>query len=191
MTELKRGIDNTRHEMDYTVQSPATLLKASIISAVLAAAILITIILPAEYGIDPTGAGEAIGLMPLANLNNTDSSSEQVEMPENSEWREDSATIVVPAGKGLEYKFYLVKGNVMRYDWLSTDGELYFDFHGEPEGDTTGYFESYTVSTAEQVRGTFTASFAGTHGWYWKNKSQAPISVTLTTQGQYKVLGIK
>ncbi len=191
MTELKRGIDNARPEMDYTVQSPATLLKASIISAVLASAILITIILPAEYGIDPTGAGEAIGLMPLANLNNTDSSSEQVEMPENSEWREDSATIVVPAGKGLEYKFYLVKGNVMRYDWLSTDGELYFDFHGEPEGDTTGYFESYTVSTAEQVRGTFTASFAGTHGWYWKNKSQSPISVTLTTQGQYKVLGIK
>ena len=189
MTELKHT-DDTRHEMDHTIQSPATLLKASIISAVLASVILISIILPAEYGIDPTGVGEAIGLMPLVTIN-TDNSSELVEMPQDSDWQEDSATIVVPAGKGLEYKFYLVKGDAMRYDWSSTDGELYFDFHGEPEGDTTGYFESYTVSTADKVRGTFNASFDGTHGWYWKNKSQAPITVTLRTQGQYKVLGIK
>ncbi len=190
MTELKHT-DDARHEMDYTVQSPAALLKASVISAVLAAVILIAIILPAEYGIDPTGVGAATGLMPLANSTDTDSASGSVEMPRTAEWREDSATIVVPAGKGLEYKFYLVKGEAMRYDWFSTDGELYFDFHGEPEGDTTGYFESYSVSTADKVRGTFTASFDGTHGWYWKNKSQSPISVTLSTQGQYEVLGIK
>ncbi|MCH8313601.1 MAG: hypothetical protein IID17_11515 [Nitrospinae bacterium] len=68
---------------------------------------------------------------------------------------------------------------------------LFFDFHGEPQGDTTGYFESYTVSTANNARGSFTASFEGSHGWYWGNKGQINIVVTLKTEGNYKIIGIK
>ncbi len=91
----------------------------------------------------------------------------------------------------MEYKFHLVKGDALRYDWSASEGEIYFDFHGEPDGDTTGYFESYTVSTADNVRGTFTASFDGAHGWYWENKGQSPIVVSLNTKGTYEVIGMK
>lgn len=73
------------------------------------------------------------------------------------EYQEDSVAITVPAQAGLEYKFHLVKGDTMRYAWASTDDELFFDFHGQPESDTRGYFESYTVSTADNVRGSLTA----------------------------------
>ena len=77
------------------------------------------------------------------------------------------------------------------HEWSSNEIELYFAFHGEPAGDTTGYFESYTVGTAASIRGTFTALFEGSHGWYWENKTQLPIVVELNTQGTYDVIGIK
>jgi len=98
---------------------------------------------------------------------------------------------MVPAGKGLEYKFYLLQGETLRYEWDSAGQNIFFDFHGEPEGDTTGFFESYTVSSADKVRGSLTASFTGSHGWYWKNENLAPVDVTLLTEGSYKVLGRK
>ena len=37
------------------------------------------------------------------------------------------------------------------HEWL-TDGESYFDLHGEPEGDTTGYFESYAIATTNEMK---------------------------------------
>ena len=37
---------------------------------VVAAIILVTAVLPAEYGLDPLGTGEALGLTPLAGVMN-------------------------------------------------------------------------------------------------------------------------
>ena len=62
---------------------------------------------------------------------------------------------------------------------------------GKPQGDTTDYFESYTVSTANNVRGSFTATFEGSHGWYWKNKGQSNVVVTLQTEENYQIIVIK
>jgi hypothetical protein len=42
--------------------SNAQLLKATGVALISAAAILVTIVLPAEYGIDPTGIGQRLGL---------------------------------------------------------------------------------------------------------------------------------
>lgn len=55
-----------------TLVSPAdaasrrSLLKATAASAAVAAALLVTVVLPAEYGIDPTGIGDRLGLTALA-----------------------------------------------------------------------------------------------------------------------------
>jgi len=151
-------------------------------------------ILPAEFGTDPTGLGKMMRLTQLSGQTSTaQAATTQVAStkPTLSD-QEDSVDISIPAGKGLEYKFYLVGGDAMRYGWSTKGGELlYFDFHGEPQGDTTGYFESYTISTANNVRGSFTASFEGSHGWYWKNKGHTDIVVTLQTEGSYKIIGLK
>ena len=45
--------------------SKNTLIKATVASVVAAAIILILVVLPAEYGIDPTGIGGATGLTQL------------------------------------------------------------------------------------------------------------------------------
>lgn len=187
LTELEHT-GEAQHELDHTVQSTTTLLKASAFAGLLAAVVLISAILPAEYGIDPTGIGKTMGLIPLASKVTP---VQGVQTEQDLTYQENSVNITVPARSGLEYKFHLVKGDAMRYAWSSTESALFYDFHGEPDGDTSGYFESYTVSTSNNVRGTFTASFDGSHGWYWKNETQLPIVVTLKTEGQYKIIGIK
>ncbi|HYW14589.1 MAG TPA: hypothetical protein VE891_00355 [Allosphingosinicella sp.] len=40
--------------------------RATLIAAGVAAAILVTTVLPAEYGVDPTGVGRVLGLTPWA-----------------------------------------------------------------------------------------------------------------------------
>jgi hypothetical protein len=44
------------------------LLRSTLIAAGVAAALLVTVVLPAEYGIDPTGAGRALGLAQMGEI---------------------------------------------------------------------------------------------------------------------------
>ncbi|MEH6451446.1 MAG: hypothetical protein V7782_00240 [Psychromonas sp.] len=189
MTQIKEKTV-TQHEIEHTLPSTLTLIKSSVFAGIFAAIVLTVAILPAEYDIDPTGIGAMLGLTQLAKpelavtakvtTNNT-----------NTEFQQHSRKIIIPAGKGLEYKFNANKGDAIRYSWKSTSGDLFFDFHGEPEDDITGYFESYAVSTGSKLKGTFTAPFDGSHGWYWKNKSSSPITVVVKTEGHYELVGIK
>jgi len=99
----------------------------------------------------------------------------------------DTVVVVVPARKGLEYKLLMDKYAHMEYEWSTDGAALYFDFHGEPEGDTSGYFESFAITTSKRMKGSLTAPFAGSHGWYWKNETNAPVKVTLSVKGSYKL----
>lgn len=104
--------------------------------------------------------------------------------------REDSINITIPARGDKEYKFYLAQGASLEYAWQTNATALFFDFHGEPAGDTSGYFKSYKKSTDSQSSGSLTASFAGTHGWYWKNNSSSPVNIVLKTKGEYQRLDL-
>src|SRR5215217_4805172 len=44
------------------------LIRSTLIAAGVAAALLVTIVLPAEYGIDPTGVGRALGLAEMGEI---------------------------------------------------------------------------------------------------------------------------
>ena len=103
----------------------------------------------------------------------------------------DSVSITFSAGESKEYKFHLLKDALLEYSWTTTGGKLFFDFHGDPKGDTTGSFQSFKKSTRSKSSGSLTAPFEGAYGWYWKNKGSEPITVTLKTRGGYKILGIR
>ncbi len=175
------------------IQSSKTLLKASIIAAIIAAIVLVLIILPAEYNIDPTGFGKAIGLTRLSSTENI-TKQEDTSSSDSTNTiakQQDTVTIEVLSGKGLEYKLFLEQYQKLEYTW-NTDGKaIYFDFHGEPQGDTTGFFESFTIATSNKMQGTLTTPFAGSHGWYWRNDSDTTITITLETKGMYKIIGLK
>ncbi len=124
-----------------------------------------------------------------ATLANAPSVAEIAQRRQTPGVRSDTVKIDIPAGKGLEYKLLMDESVHLEYEW-STEGEaLYFDFHGEPKGDTTGYFESFSITTSNTMKGSLTTPFAGSHGWYWKNKTNSPITVTLSTKGDYQIKG--
>jgi hypothetical protein len=189
MTQLKETTA-TQHEIEHTLPSVRTLVKTTVFAGVFGAIVLTTAILPAEYNIDPTGMGAALGLTQLANPAPVEQ-AKPVVTKTLGEFQEHSNKVTIPAGKGLEYKFNADKGAAIRYSWKSFSEALFFDFHGEPKGDTTGFFESYAVSTGTKVKGTLTTPFEGSHGWYWQNNSTSPITVLVKTEGHYELIGIK
>jgi hypothetical protein len=177
---------------DQHMISKKALLQGVLGAAALAAVALVTVILPAEYGIDPIGAGKMFGLDKIAATDDgtavIDKSASVIDVAAE---REDEVVINIAPDKGLEYKLHMMPGAKLQHSWTVEDGDLYFDFHGEPQGDTTGYFESFTISTASDVSGLFYAPFEGSHGWYWKNKSDRPLVIKLKTKGNYNILGLK
>lgn len=177
--------------VNHPVPSGTALLKAAVIATAIAVAALIIAILPAEYNIDPTGLGEKMGLTQLAPKPKVIAREESSKKRPKGGFMSDRVEVIIPAGKGQEYKFHLLKGSPMLYSWNSMGVPLYFDFHGEPDGDTSGYFESYTESTASEVKGSFKAPFDGSHGWYWENRTDEAVSIILSTQGQYEIIGLK
>ena len=169
-------------------QSKTNLLKSILFSLIVAAVILITVILPAEFGIDHTGIGSMLGL---------DAFNNPIESPAvvgrsgegQLEFRQDKVEILIPANSGLEYKFFLEMHSNINYEWNSVSS-LYFDMHGEPEGDTTGYFESYGASITNEMKGSVTVPFSGSHGWYWRNDTDEDVTISLKTYGNYNVIGV-
>jgi len=170
----------------------AALIKYTISSVIFAVVILVTIILPAEYNIDPTGIGHKLGLTVFNNTEATTSDSlSSKETSKKSADATETIEVVVPAGRGVEYKFVMAQYQKLEYEWITDGTALYFDLHGEPEGDTTGYFESYAIATLGEMKGSFTAPFSGVHGWYWKNTSELPVTVQLIVKGEYAKHGLK
>lgn len=165
--------------------STNVLVKSTIAASVIALVVFVCFILPAEYNIDPTHIGEKLGLTDLA---------QDVAPAVGIELHEQNQHVIeltIPAGKGIEYKFQMNQYDKMTYEWITDSQPLYFDLHGEPEGDTTDYFESYAIATLPEMKGSFTSPFAGSHGWYWKNTSDNPVAVQLIVKGQFTVIGLK
>ena len=48
--------------------SSRQLIKSTVIAAAAAAVILVTVVLPAEYGVDPTRIGKALGLASMGEI---------------------------------------------------------------------------------------------------------------------------
>jgi hypothetical protein len=202
-------------EMIHPILTKKQIIKATVIAIFTGALLLICAVLPAEYGIDPTGAGKAFGFkklyispdsvgstivmsnsFPLIRREEA-GSGPQVKRPVEAdnpaplkqyEEREDSVQVIIPAGKGKEYKILMLKYARATYEWKTDKGVLYFDCHGEvkqAQETEDEYFESYAVGYSNNIVGTLLAPYEGTHGWYFRNKSQSDIVVTIRMKGQY------
>lgn len=206
-------------EMNHPILEKSKIIKATIISLLVGAVLLVVAVLPAEYGIDPTGAGKLLGFSRLyvPESNQTDAlgamvstanlpliklekagSGPDVPRPVEADYpapetqlatREDETKVIVPAGKGIEFKINMLKYGTMKYEWTTANNEvLYFDFHGEvkqKEEVKEVYFESYTISNSHNMVGTFLAPYEGKHGWFFRNTNTEDVVVNLRLKGQY------
>lgn len=191
--------------------SRSELFRASIVAVLVAFILLITAVLPAEAGIDPTGIGRHLGLTTLGEgkRGGIASSAMQVEPPVGTAapvvvptaqppaapaanaFRTDELTLVLQPGEGAEIKAVMRAGEQMLYGWNADKGELFFDFHGEAKGAPSSEFTSFEKGSKSTAEGVFEAPFEGTHGWYWKNRGDGVVTVTLKTSGVYESIGRK
>lgn len=184
--------------------SPATLAKASAGAAVAAALVFTLFVLPAETGIDPTGVGSALGLTamaadpePAAEEGGTvsldpaagPSAQSQASIAKATPFRSDEMTVVLAPHRGTEVKAYMEKGDSFVFRWEAKGGSVKLDMHGEPPNAAEDEFASYWQDKdIKEAQGSFTAPFAGTHGWYWRNNGETPVTVTVRTTGFYTKL---
>lgn len=59
---------NTNIPSDRELPSTSKLIKSTILAAIVAGALLVTVVMPAEYGIDPTGLAEMTGLKRMGEI---------------------------------------------------------------------------------------------------------------------------
>lgn len=176
--------------------SKRELAKGAGIALAIATVVLTTAVLPAEYGIDPTRIGGLLGLTALRGAESTDvapapqpvatSPSGTLAAAQKPAYRVDTKRIILPPGEGLEIKTRLEKGAALIYSWKTDGGVVNHDFHGEPADAKGDEFESFIrEGGVSESRGVLIAPFSGTHGWYWGNKTDAPVVVTLEASGFY------
>lgn len=182
------------------------LVKATVTAIGAAGALLVGVILPAEYAIDPTGVGRALGLtkmgevkQQLANEVAADNaatapttkatvpaaaSTEAVVQPAATvDGRSDVASLTLEPGQGAEIKATMGKGLRLTYDWSVVGGAVNYDTHADAPGIDYHRYDKGQNSTGEQ--GELAAPFDGKHGWFWRNRGPVPVTVTLRTQGNY------
>ncbi len=205
-------MDKQEKENQY-VMTKKQLLKSVLLAVIIGFGVFLVAVLPASYGKDPLGTGELFGFSKLYNDNDTqqpivqkhlkieklgsDSSvSKPIEAndsPPESQYlkRTDTIKIVVPAKKGIEYKFKAKKYASIKYEWFTINKEIiYLDFHGEVKQDNSPkdvFYESYTLAYSNNMAGTFTAPFNGKHGWYFRNEYDQDIQLFIILNGEYKL----
>ena len=184
--------------------------RSVVIALVVAAVILVTAVLPAEYGIDPTGIGRALGLTELnaaptrsfevKDVLAGNAGVREVEVPDFNDpvplpnpavhQSEDRAietrtmTITLPPDGETEIKTVLRESKVVVYHWETDRGAIYCDLHGhDPEAGSEFFVRYREDQEGSNVTGSLVAPFGGEHGWYWLNYNDFPVTITLTVTG--------
>lgn len=196
------------------------LVRSTILAAVGAGALLVAVILPSEYGIDPTGIGRVFGLtemgeikMQLAEEAAADAALDaqtvstarvtapapaaapgvapaeappQASTAATTAARTDEMRVALAPGEGAEIKVAAARGSRITFDWSVAGGHVNYDTHADAPGISYHGYGKGRESTGE--RGELVAAFDGSHGWFWRNRSGAPVTVTLRTEGGYTAI---
>jgi hypothetical protein len=182
-----------------------------VIALVVAAIVLVVAVLPAEYGIDPTGIGRLLGLNELnapatrtievKDVIGGNERVREVEIPgfnepvplpnpavhqsEDRPIQTRTMTITLEEGEQTEVKTVLRASKVIVYHWETDGGLVYCDLHGHDPAAGQDFFVRYREDQegATNVTGSLVAPFDGEHGWYWLNLHDGPVKITLTVTG--------
>jgi hypothetical protein len=192
--------------------STAQLLKSTVIAAAAAAVILVTVVLPAEYGVDPTRIGKLLGLASMGEIKaqlakeaETDRLKELQDKGKRNDRSSliegligvfvasaqaqtakpawtDKVSVTLAPGEGAEIKLVMQKDAVAEFAWTVAGGRVNYDLHGDGGGQSVSYKKDRAVPGHE---GSLKAQFTGNHGWFWRNRGKQNVTVTLLVRGGY------
>lgn len=183
--------------------SSAKLVKSTGIAAVIATALLVTVVLPAEYGVDPTRVGSLLGLTEMGRIKMqlaaeaeaeeaglatsasapaavTTTPAEAASTPTGQ--RTDETVITLAPDQGAEIKLVMEEGARVDFTWTSSGGAINYDTHADRPGTP---YHGYGKGSEQRVEGELVAAFTGSHGWFWRNRTGEPVTITLRTEGAY------
>ena len=141
-----------------------------------ASAVFVALVLPAEFGVDPSGVGRALGLAGLSGR------AEGGYQPRPGALARDRREFHLAPFESVELKYHLDAGRGLAYSWTAS-GEVVFDLHAEPAGAAEGYAESFAQGRSDADSGIYEAPYDGIHGWFWENRGAVAVMVKLDTAG--------
>ena len=195
---------NNNSQSNGELPSTKKLFKSTILAIGIAAIILVTTVLPAEYGIDPYGVGDILGLTKMGEikvtlseelaaleasnqLNSINESKQVVKSVSDSSSNQSNLIsqkseiiISLKPNEGRELKVYLKKGDQISYNWR-TDGEV-INFNAHTD---SGEHHTYSEGSKDSDKGILEAFCDGRHGWWWRNRTTEVVTITLQVDGNY------
>lgn len=100
-------------------------------------------------------------------------------------WRDELVFTLAPT-EAKEIKLVMAAGEVATFDWDADGAGVNYSQHGDDGAEQEVRFEEGRAAPGQD--GTMTAPFAGNHGWFWRNRGDAPVTVTLRVSGGYSEL---
>ncbi|GLZ87946.1 hypothetical protein Pres01_39970 [Metapseudomonas resinovorans] len=227
---------NTKLPTLNELPSSAQLLRSTVTALITAGVLLVTVVMPSEYAIDPTGVGRVLGLTQMGEIKlqlaeeavadeavaakaepasaDTAPAVAAVEPTTPSaptpakaapaptqtapvEAQQPAAepqvtglqhemSVTLSPNQGAEIKLEMKKGAKVNYLWSANGGAVNYDTHGDPYGAPRDFYHGYGKGRAtSEDSGVLEAAFDGKHGWFWRNRTNKPVTVTLRTQGDY------
>ena len=191
--------------------STAKLIKSTILAAATAGVLLVTVVMPSEYGIDPTGVGNALGLKRMGEIKVSLAEEAAADKAKDAQsvavaevtpvvaevkpepqtqvaTQSHEMTVTLAPDEGTEIKVAMNKGATVSYEWWTDGAKANFDIHGDSKELQINY-HNYSKGSSVRESGELVADFDGSHGWFWRNRTKAPLTVTIKTDGEYSSIG--
>ncbi len=195
--------------------SSKQLLRSTILATISALILLVAVVLPAEYGIDPTGIGAVLRLTDMGAIKQklaveaaADSAATASAAPAQAmgaapglaaaNAAQPVAAAAAAAKPKLEWRdetpFTLTPGEGTEIKLkMAQGGKAHYSWvvaggvvNFDTHGDAPGKSISYEKGRAvASDEGVLEAAFTGNHGWYWRNRGQSSVKVILRTRGDY------
>lgn len=121
----------------------------------------------------PVSASEPAVLVPDAGVAPTDTGGTPA-------WRDELVFSLAPS-EAKEIKLVMAASDVATFEWISEGGGVNYTQHGDDGGANEVRFEDGRAAPGQE--GTMTAPFAGNHGWFWRNRGDATVTVTFRVGG--------
>lgn len=189
--------------------------RSTLIALAAAIVLLVTVVLPAEYAIDPTGIGRMLGLTEMGEIKAQlaqeaaiDAAAEEAPAPVGATGAGSVAAQQLPAAAQPaaspapapaaawrdEMRVTLEPGQGSEVKLVMKSGEqAEFSWMAEGgvvnfdmHGDGGGQSISYEKGrNVPSDEGVIEAAFEGNHGWFWRNRGDEDVNVIIRARGQY------
>lgn len=196
--------------------SSRQLVRSTILAAVSALVLLVAVVLPAEYGIDPTGIGRVLRMTEMGDIKKQLAAEAAADATASAAPAQASGTTpgmgsanaaqppaaaVVAAAPKVEWRdekpFTLIPGEGTEIKLTMAQGaKAHYSWvveggevNFDTHGDAPGKSISYEKGRGVSAdEGVLEAAFSGNHGWYWRNRGKSSVKVILRTRGDYTAI---